>query len=177
MRRPGGRPSARPTPDQEEEAVASRRLRAAEEPLDVRVRYREPVLELEVRNPVHKTRYRVFFPEYPARDAGLCTCTDFARRGLGTCKHLEAAWEWLARQGALPEAPPRPGGSAPVDVLWTAVDRGVGTLARSPPAEIREVERAGRALIAPEIEEKKAEEKVGRGAARARPTSTSRARP
>jgi len=175
MRRPGGRPPARPDPAREEAAVASRRLRAAEEPLDVRVRYGAPVLELEVRNPVHRTRYRVFFPAYPARDAGLCTCTDFARRGLGTCKHLEAAWEWLARQPALPDAPRRP--EAGADELWAAVDRGLGTLARSPPAEIRELERAGRALIEPEFEEKKAEERVGRGAARSRPTSTSRGRP
>lgn len=178
MRRPGsGRPPARPSPGQEAEAVASRRLRAVEEPLDVRLRYREPGLELEVRNPVHRTSYRVFFPAYHSRDAALCTCTDFARRGLGTCKHLEAAWEWLSRLPELPKAPSRPGPSVPTEALWKAVESRVAELGRSPPKEIRDLERAGRALVEPEEATKKRGEEVGRGAGgRDRPTTSSRAR-
>ena len=32
---------------------------------------------------MRQTRYRVFLPGYPDRDGALCTCTDFARRGIG----------------------------------------------------------------------------------------------
>jgi hypothetical protein len=177
MRRPAARRPTAPPPPDEEEAVALRRLRAAEEPLDVRLRYREPSVELEVRNPVHRTSYRVFLPNYPSRDAGLCTCTDFARRGLGTCKHLEAAWDWLAHRPQLPDAPTRPGTFTSIEALWKGIDRRTAELARLPPHDIREVERAGLALIDPERSEE-GEEEVGRGAGgNARPTRTSRAHP
>jgi hypothetical protein len=62
----------------------------------VRPRGDAPFPELEVRNPVRQTRYRVLLPAWPSRESAMCVCTDFARRGLGTCKHLEAAWNWLA---------------------------------------------------------------------------------
>ncbi len=164
------------------DAVASRRLRAAEEPLDVRLVRRDPFVELEVRNPLHGTRYRVFFPSYPERDAALCTCTDFARRGLGTCKHVEAGWEWLSG----PSAPPRAAATSPIEPtpLWARLRRDAAALARRDVRDIRELERLGRAMIEDPgpregtVEAGTEEEEVGRRAPeRGRPTTTSRARP
>ena len=110
-------------------AVAERRQRAIDEPLDVRVRSTEPFLEVEVRNPIHRTGYLVLLPTYPALDVRLCTCTDFARRGLGTCKHVEAVLRWIAdhpvdrRVG--PKARPRSG-------LWKSIDRSVSAVPTDP---------------------------------------------
>lgn len=166
------------------EALAARRRRAVEELLDVRLRAREPYVVLEVRNPVHRTSYRVLFPEYPHRDSALCTCTDFARRGLGTCKHLEAGWSWLASlpelpEPALPRAPP-----AASDELWGEIDRRLERWGRSVPSRIQEVEAAGAPLFeesstpGPGLGTTEAGETVGRGkAGRTRSRPTSRARP
>ncbi len=81
---------------------------------------------LEVRNPVHKTAYLVMLPEFPSVGSALCTCTDFARRGLGTCKHIAAAERWLR---ANPDAPSRgrdePARGDPAAV-WREVDRRLG---------------------------------------------------
>jgi hypothetical protein len=77
-------------------------------------------LRLEVRNPSRGTRYTVVFPTYPDRDGGFCTCTDFARRDLGTCKHLEAAWIW-AREHADEAGAPRP--PTPANRCWAEIDR------------------------------------------------------
>lgn len=84
---------------------------------------------LDVRNPLHGTEYRVLLPEFPRPDSALCTCTDFARRGLGTCKHIEAAFAWLSSH---PEAsalgrPEAPGPSA--RGLWKEIDRRLGARA------------------------------------------------
>lgn len=104
------------------EARAERRARSLEEPLDVRVTGVDPYPALEVRNPIHRTSYRVLLPEYPSEAVRLCTCTDFARRGLGTCKHLEAALRWLrSRPGEL-----RVDGAGPRERstdVWREVDR------------------------------------------------------
>ena len=148
----------------------------------MRLRSRVPFLDLEVRNPVHRTSYRVFFPEYPERDSAFCGCTDFARRGLGTCKHVEAAWDWLRAQPSLPEVVEGSIGPPAADV-WQEVDRRLEELGRSSPRVIREVERAGAPLFEPSQEpaapkKGEAEEKVGRPrSSRPRSTSTSRARP
>ena len=134
----------------EREAVAARRRRALEESLDVRLRSRDPVVDLEVRNPLHRTSYTVLFPEYPSRDSAICTCTDFARRGLGTCKHLEAGWGWLAGMRELPEVTLPGTRHPPVADLWKEIDRRQDQRRRSGPADIREVERAGTPLFDPE---------------------------
>ena len=88
---------------------------------------------LEVRNPVHHTRYRVLLPEYPGEGGEICSCPDFARRGIGTCKHVEAASAWLTarRDLARPSFRARGAGS-----LWKALDRARIAAARSerPPA-------------------------------------------
>jgi hypothetical protein len=90
----------------------------------VRERPGAPYPQFEVRNPLHGTVYLVMLPEYPERSAELCTCTDFARRGLGTCKHIEAAYRW--RGDHPPSEPtatgPRSGSSGP-GPLWKEIDR------------------------------------------------------
>ena len=77
-------------------ARQARHDRALSEPLDVRPRFDLPFPSLEVRNPEHQTHYRVLLPGYPEPEGGLCPCPDFGRRGVGTCKHLEAAWMYLS---------------------------------------------------------------------------------
>jgi hypothetical protein len=124
--RPGG--SVRPPPETQEQARTDRRVRALENPLDVRLRFDPRFVRLEVRNPAHDTRYDVVLPTYPEREGGFCTCTDFARRGIGTCKHLEAAWLWVAEH--YPEIPPLP--SEPSrSSEWAAIDQGLKAQARS----------------------------------------------
>jgi hypothetical protein len=107
-------------PEGEEQARAERRVRALENPLDVRVRPDARFVRLEVRNPVHDTRYDVVLPAYPEREGGFCTCTDFARRGIGTCKHLESAWLWI---GQHPEEVPGRATEPTHAADWSEIDR------------------------------------------------------
>jgi hypothetical protein len=101
--------------------VDARRTRSVEEPLDVRLRRADTYPLLEVRNPLHGTAYLVMLPEFPARDGALCTCTDFARRDLGTCKHIEAAHRWFLEH---PDAPPlRPARKVAPAPIWREIDR------------------------------------------------------
>jgi hypothetical protein len=182
MPAPGRTRRARPAdPAEDDEARRSRRRRASEEALDVRLRSRAPVVELEVLNPVHGTRYRVFLPEYPSRESALCTCTDFARRGLGTCKHVEAALAAASDLERLPMAPADAAPALPVAELWSEVERRLDGLQRHPPEGIRALERAGRPLIeglAPSEGDGEGAEGVGRPRrGTGRPTRTSPARP
>ena len=182
MTRAGQPRPPRPAPALEREARATRRRRAAEEPLDVRLHAREPFVELEVRNPIHRTSYRVLFPEYPLRDSAICTCADFARRALGTCKHLEAGWSWLQERAELPVPEAGPPGPYPAGELWKEVDRRLEVLERQPPSSIREVEAPGTLLFEEGPGPKQApdapEGAPGRAkAARGTPTTTSRERP
>jgi hypothetical protein len=96
----------------------------------VRLRTARPFPTLEVRNPLHETRYLVMLPEFPRRDSALCTCADFARRGLGTCKHIEAAVPWLAEHpDATPLIADRPR-SLPGITVWKRVDSRLAALPR-----------------------------------------------
>ncbi|MGA7860825.1 MAG: hypothetical protein WCB19_03090, partial [Thermoplasmata archaeon] len=72
-----------------------RMARAVTERLRVRPVPGQPFWVLAVRNPVHHTHYQVFLPEYPSGEARFCSCVDFSRKGIGTCKHVEAATAWL----------------------------------------------------------------------------------
>lgn len=139
MRRPA---PLRPREDAVE-AAADRRTRALEEPLDVLPRPDPRFLRWEVRNPTRGTRYTVVLPAYPVRDGGFCTCTDFARRDLGTCKHLEAAWIW-AREHPEQANTPRP--TVPAPRTWAEIDRRLRASSRGPltPATLRS---AGAALL------------------------------
>ncbi|HYA10325.1 MAG TPA: hypothetical protein VEH10_01450 [Thermoplasmata archaeon] len=181
MRRDTPRRAVRSEAVPDAEALATRRRRAVEEPLDVRLRSSEPFVDLEVRNPVHRTSYRVLFPEYPARDSALCTCTDFARRGLGTCKHVEAGWSWLEGQPTLTGATPTSARPHAASGLWNEIGRRLGALVRSGPTTIRDVEAPGTLLYeepAPEKPKGEGGETVGRSRGGRPPsTSTSRARP
>lgn len=117
-----------------------------EEPLDVRLRRRDVYPILEVRNPLHGTAYRVLLPEYPSASSALCTCTDFARRDLGTCKHIEASVRWL-----LEHPNPRPLHSRSRDAatlarLWREIDRQQSALGPPGDPESRAWRRAGRLL-------------------------------
>lgn len=115
-------PSRTPDPDELADELSERRSRSLEEPLDIRLLRRDPYPLVEVRNPLHRTSYLVMRPTYPDRIPSLCTCADFARRGLGTCKHIEAADRWLAHHpDATPSAPAKP--PVPTAALWKEIDR------------------------------------------------------
>ncbi len=115
-------------------SIDERRLRAVAEPLDVSAIALDPYPQLEVRNPVRHTQYLVLFPGSPEREPGLCTCTDFARRGLGNCKHLEAAWRWL--RGRPRESCAEPTPEPADDRTWAEIDR---RLALPPPPAKRDI--------------------------------------
>jgi len=128
--------------------LSERRSRSLEEPLDLRLRQREPYPVVEVRNPLHQTAYLVLRPTYPERTPALCTCTDFARRGLGTCKHIEAADRWLASHPMAPASQPLESKAiGPPASVWHEIDL---RLSRGPrgdrPASVR-IREAGSALI------------------------------
>lgn len=106
-------------------ALDERRKRSVEELLDVRIRQADPYRILAVRNPLHGTEYLVLWPTYPSSDVTMCTCTDFARRGLGRCKHIEAATRWM--EGHAGERTPQLMGRPPVSgpSPWVRIDRAI----------------------------------------------------
>jgi hypothetical protein len=126
--------------------VSERRSRALEEPLDLRLRQREPYPQVEVRNPLHRTTYLVLLPAYPDRSADMCTCADFARRGLGTCKHIEAADRWLASHADASPSSPAKSAIRP-STVWKEIDRRLATDGKkTAPASLR-IREAGAALF------------------------------
>ncbi len=132
MKRPDDEPRSTPS------EIRERKFRALAEALDVRWVEREPYPAVEVRNPVRRTGYLTLWPAFPERTPALCTCTDFARRGLGDCKHLEAAWRWLARSPP-PHERRHPEDRAGVARVWEEIDRRLGAL---PPVAERDIRRA-----------------------------------
>jgi hypothetical protein len=145
VRRSSDRPRRARPPPNDPQAVAERRARSVEEPLDVRLRTAEPYPLLEVRNPIHGTGYLVMLPEYPSRSVALCTCTDFARRGLGTCKHIEAAVRWYSDH---PDASPlQPGAGTRATGVWKKIDQRLGATAKDGAPPSRRWRRAGATLF------------------------------
>ncbi len=123
--------------------MLERRTRALEESLDVRLRSVHPYALLEVRNPLHGTSYLVMLPGFPRSGVALCTCTDFARRGLGTCKHIEAATRWYSDHADARPLLTRP--RTDPAKIWAEVD----LRARSSEREgslLRQLRRVGAAL-------------------------------
>lgn len=118
-----------------------------EEPLDVRRRSGTPYPLLEVRNPIHDTVYLVMLPEYPGRSVALCTCTDFARRGLGTCKHIEAGLRWFADHPDPAPLVPDVAYEPDAPAVWKAIDERLVTSAKEPGLPSRRWRRAGAALF------------------------------
>jgi hypothetical protein len=93
--------------------------RAVTERLRVRPVSGQPFWVFAVRNPVHHTQYQVSLPDLPGGEAQFCSCVDFSRRGIGTCKHIEAASAWL---DAHPEAPRPLLRRSDATRLWSAID-------------------------------------------------------
>jgi hypothetical protein len=126
------------------ELSAERRSRALEEPLDVRPRPGSPYARFEVRNPRRRTRYLVLLPEYPDRQGAFCSCSDFGRRGIGTCKHLEAVLLWRSENPGEGDAAPRPFDGGP---LWAEVDRRLASLGPDASPDPIRYRRPGEALV------------------------------
>jgi hypothetical protein len=128
------------------EPPAERRSRGREDLLDVR-RLRElPLVAFEAVNRGRGSRYPVYLPAAPSLEGGMCTCEDFARRGRGTCKHLEAVGLFVAKHPEEAVASPR---STPLPRAWEEIDLRLAELGRDPrpwPVRLRWV---GRALIDP----------------------------
>ncbi len=145
--------AARPRTRSSAAEVTDRRSRGLEEPLEARLLARLAYPLLEVRNPVHRTRYLVMLPEFPASGSTLCTCTDFARRGLGTCKHIIAADRWLRADPVAPEDGVGRNDRAErprVEEVWRAIDRCLAERTLTGGREIRELARPGACLFEPE---------------------------
>lgn len=87
-------------------------------------------------------------PEFPSPASALCTCEDFARRGLGTCKHIEAALRWRIGH---PDAPPlvvRDATAPRTRALWKEIDRRLaGAASRGAGSDRRRWRWAGAVLF------------------------------
>ncbi len=102
VRRPTApvRPTGWNTTDGDE--LHSRRLRAVEQQLRVQPRLpgQHPfyadylVTSASVAGHVYTVQLRTL-----DRNGNLCTCPDFAKNGLGHCKHIESALSWLRKRG------------------------------------------------------------------------------
>lgn len=146
MGKPVARDATPKTVRTPEELARARRTRALEEPLDVRVRSGGASAAFEVRNPRHSTHYWVYLPEFPERAGALCDCTDFGRRGLGTCKHIESVMLWVSEHPGEGAASPRPFEGRPVWNRIDAAERGLPGASGRNPLEVR---TPGRILIGP----------------------------
>ncbi|MGI0053445.1 MAG: hypothetical protein ACRECR_04200 [Thermoplasmata archaeon] len=120
-RGPPTRPLTEPERTREREA---RRSRAHTELFEVRPAVEAPYLLLRVANPLRGTQYRVHLPTGPDGPEAVCECPDFGQRGLGTCKHIEAARLWISENPSGGTVSPVPVGR-PVrwaEALWQAID-------------------------------------------------------
>lgn len=134
-----------PTSAENRKARDERRHRALDEPLDVVPRPGYGFPTFEVRNARRKTRYTVLVPAFPDRDGALCGCPDFGRRGLGTCKHLEAVALFIDEHPEVGREFPE--GPSSSDPLWTEVDRRSNALAKERTVGMRMIRNLGAVLI------------------------------
>lgn len=143
-RRSARRPARPASAEERVRLTEERRHRAQEELFDIAVRRDRPPSVVEVRNPLRETRYRVYLPAGSGDGPIACECTDFAQRGLGTCKHVEAVRLWLSdHPGALAERPEAGSRLAP---LWKEIDRRITQAARDRGPEALRMRRAGALL-------------------------------
>jgi hypothetical protein len=85
-------------------------------------------------------------PEYPARSGALCTCTDFARRGLGTCKHIEAGFRWLSDHPDAPGLRPVIGDGTQTAGVWKKIDQRLAPVGKDLASPSRRWRRGGAIL-------------------------------
>ena len=86
-------------------------------------------------------------PEFPSPASALCTCEDFARRGLGTCKHIEAAYRW---RGEHPDAPPLLSAdprAVRTRGLWKEIDRRLSAVTSRTEGSVRRRWRRAGAVL------------------------------
>jgi hypothetical protein len=94
--------------------------------------------------------YHVLLPSFPSREGAQCSCPDFLRRGLGTCKHMEAVLAYAAIN-----PPPAPKASSSSEtVSWAELEGEYGDAVREllkrdlPPEELaKEMRRLGKAYL------------------------------
>jgi hypothetical protein len=102
----------------------AREQRGREELFDVRREVGHPFLAFQVSNPLRGTRYTVYWPTGTPEGPWSCDCADFAHRGLGFCKHIEAARIWaLEHADELRSEPPRLPPARPTASTWQELDR------------------------------------------------------
>jgi hypothetical protein len=130
----------------ESAASRERQIRALVEPLDVHRRPRTWYPVLEVRNPIHGTVYAVLFPEFPSRASAMCSCPDFGRRGLGTCKHIEASVLWLEEHPSEAVSDPHAIDRERVDENWKEIDHRLERWSSVVPATPIGIRQAGSVL-------------------------------
>ncbi len=74
----------------------------------------------------------------------MCNCTDFGRRGIGTCKHIESVLLWIDEH-------PSDGGPSPrpfdVRGLWSKIDSAIDREAARGRVDPRSVRRPGALLF------------------------------
>ncbi len=145
-------PVPRPRPEELPGLRADRKARAVSEHLHVRELSGWPFRVVEVRNPAHKTRYRVALPAYPDSAGQFCGCEDFARRDLGTCKHIEAAALWSVEH-PIPRTEQKEGGTvgSRAERLWRRIERALREACRIDALGPIRLRQAGRLLFAPAI--------------------------
>jgi hypothetical protein len=147
-----GRPKRRPHPltdSERTQELERRRARAHEELFDIRLVPQSAFVHLDIVNPLRGSRYEVLMPGYPDLSTGVCTCSDFAQRDLGTCKHLEAVRLWL------PDHPGEIGASGQADPssatrtagVWEEIDRRISALREDGHPPSQRLRRPGRALV------------------------------
>jgi hypothetical protein len=124
-----GRMRPVPRPAEVDQAAATvqrvaREQRGREELFDVRREGGLPFLAFRVSNPLRGTRYAVYWPTGTAEGPWSCDCADFAHRGLGFCKHIEAARIWaLEHADELRSEPAGAPPARPAVSLWEELDR------------------------------------------------------
>jgi len=134
-----------PAPASEaEQARAERKRRARDESLDVRERVDRPYRTFEVRNPLHETHYRVLLPG-GTPPLLLCPCADFGRRGLGTCKHVEAVRAYLA--SGVPPLPRRAPSATLDETGWRRIEAALAAIGPLPLTDLRPLVAVGRAAM------------------------------